>query len=124
PPRYLQPGSERQIRYPGNRRGRSGNWTAALLYQGPSSELTAARDGSAIAFMSGMSHFGQQLYVLRLFSPADPGTLPRAAGEPQQVTEGRGKFHVHNGGWSPDGKGIAYTRVVDQGDIYMIENYH
>ena len=95
----------------------------ALLYQGPSSELTAARDGSAIAFMGGMSHFGEQLYVLRLFLPAAPGALPRATGEPQQVTQGRGKFHVHNGGWSPDGKGIAYTRVVDQGDIHMIENY-
>ncbi len=96
----------------------------ALLYRGPSSELTAARDGSAIAFMGGMSHFGEQLYVLRLFLPAAPGALPRATGEAQQVTHGRGKFHVHNGGCSPDGKGIAYTRIVDQGDIYMIENYH
>jgi Tol biopolymer transport system component len=95
----------------------------ALLYQGPSSELTAAHNGSAIAFMGGMSHFGQQLYLLRLSLPIAPGALPRPFGEPQQVTHGQGKFHVHNGGWSPDGKGIAYTRVVDQGDVYMIENY-
>lgn len=100
---------------------KTGQTTA--LYRGPSSELIAARDGSAVAFMGGMSHFSQQLYVLRLSLPAAPGALPRPFGEPQQITQGQGKFHVHNGGWSPDGKGIVYTRVIDEGDLYVIENY-
>jgi len=95
----------------------------ALLYRGPSSELIAARDGSAVAFMGGMSHFSQQLYVLRLSLPAASGALPRPIGEPHRITQGQGKFHLHNGGWSPDGKGIAYTRVVEEGDLYVIENY-
>jgi hypothetical protein len=73
--------------------------------------------------MGGMSHFGEQLYVLRLFLPAAPGALPRPIGELQQITHGQGKFHVHNGGWSPDGRGIAYTRVTDEGDLSVIENY-
>jgi hypothetical protein len=28
---------------------------------------------------------------------------------------------VHNGGWSPDGKEIVYTRHIDEGNIYVIE---
>jgi hypothetical protein len=61
-------------------------------------------------------------FALRLSLPAVPGALPRVTGEPQQVNS-RVKFHVHNGGWSPDGKGIVYTRVMDEGDLNVIENY-
>ena len=32
-----------------------------------------------------------------------------------------GDYHVHNGGWSPDGREIVYTRDLDAGDIYVIE---
>ena len=49
--------------------------------------------------------------------------LPRPLGEPQQLTRGESTWHVHNGGWSPDGKAIVYTRDLDSGDIYVIENY-
>jgi Tol biopolymer transport system component len=49
--------------------------------------------------------------------------LPRAAGTPQTVTRPTGFSHVHTGGWSPDGKWIAYTRDVDQGDLFVIQNY-
>ncbi len=36
---------------------------------------------------------------------------------------GKGIWHVHNGGWSPDGKSLVYTRDTDQSDIYVIEGY-
>ncbi len=62
-----------------------------------------------------------QLYYLKLRPPERTDGLPSPAGQPIQLTEGYGKYHVHNGGWSPDGKQIVYTRDVDAGDIYVIE---
>ncbi len=62
-----------------------------------------------------------QLYYLKLRPPERTDGLPTPAGQPIQLTEGYGKYHVHNGGWSRDGKQIVYTRDVDAGDIYVIE---
>ena len=63
------------------------------------------------------------LYVLPLQPPASQSGLPRFAGAPKQLTDSRGSWHVHGGGWSADGKTIVYTRDTDQGDLYVIENY-
>ncbi len=94
-----------------------------VLHTGPAAELVAAPDGRALAFCSSASHFNQNLYVLPLV-PALAGGLPRPAGPPRQLTEGRqGSWHVHGPAWSPDGKALVYVRDTDQGDIFVIENY-
>ena len=93
-----------------------------LLLSGQNGEMVVAPDGSAVSYVHSASHFNMQLHVLRLAIPASGG-LPRAVGEPQQLTQGGGVWHVHNGGWSPDGEAVVYSRDFDSGDVYVIENY-
>jgi Tol biopolymer transport system component len=95
----------------------------AILVKGPSAELVSAPGGRAILYCYAPSHFDMQLNVLRLTPPATPAGLPRAVGAPQPLTLPTGPSHVHTGGWSPDGKWIVATRDVDQGDLYVIQNY-
>ena len=45
------------------------------------------------------------------------------AGEPVQLTNGLGDWHVHKGQWSPHGRTIIYPRDADQGNIFTIDNY-
>jgi Tol biopolymer transport system component/tRNA A-37 threonylcarbamoyl transferase component Bud32 len=94
----------------------------AILIEGSHTELIAAPDGRAVAYNRAVSHFDMDLYLLHLVPPASPGGLPSRLGEPEQLTEGQGIWHVHIGGWSPDSKGIVYTRVTPAGDIYVVEN--
>ncbi|MEK6325255.1 MAG: protein kinase, partial [Acidobacteriota bacterium] len=94
-----------------------------LLLRGPSAEMVVSRDGRGVAFLHSVSHFNMQLTLLRLAPPASPDGLPRPLGKLQQLTHGGSTFHVHNGGWSPDGKAIVYTRDHDSGDVYVIQNY-
>jgi Tol biopolymer transport system component len=91
------------------------------LLKAPAMELQVAPDGRAVAYSYGVSHFSMNVHLLPL--TASGSSLPRVAGAPRQLTNGRGLWHVHNGGWSPDGKTIVYTRDTDQGDIYVIENF-
>ena len=60
------------------------------------------------------------LAVLRLTPPDGPDGLPSVRGEPEYVVRTEGTWHVHNGGWSPDSKSIAYTQDQDYGDIYEL----
>jgi Tol biopolymer transport system component/serine/threonine protein kinase len=94
-----------------------------ILLKGPSAELVAAPDGRAILYCHAPSHFNMQFYLLRLTPPVAPVGLPSAVGTPQPLTLPTGASHVHTGGWSPDSKWIVYTRDVDQGDLYLIQNY-
>jgi len=94
----------------------------AILIKGSHTELIAAPDGRAVAYCSAVSHFDMDLYLLRLIRPASPGGLPSRLGEPEQLTEGQGVWHVHIGGWSPDSREIVYTRTMAAGDIYVVEN--
>ena len=73
--------------------------------------------------LSGTSELNQQLFVLELRPPADPRGLPRVVGEPKPLTDGGGLWHIHMGGFTPDGQKIVYTRDRDWGDLYVIENY-
>ena len=91
-----------------------------VLLRGPTAEVVVSRDGRGLAFLHASSHLNMQLQVLRLAPPAAPGELPRPVGQPQQLTRGESAFHVHNGGWSPDGKAILYTRDNDNGDIFIL----
>ncbi len=92
-----------------------------LLLAGAIAEVDVSPDGSALSFVEAKSHFMMNLHLLPLARPAAPNQLPRAIGEPQQVTFGGGVWHVHNGGWAPDGSGLVYSRDRDFGDIYIIE---
>jgi len=92
-----------------------------LLYDGAHTEMNLASDGVAVAFVKSASHFDQQLFSLELTGPDPVDALPRRAGEPVQLTDGRGVWHVHNGSWSPDGQQIVYTRDTDDGDVWLIE---
>ena len=94
-----------------------------ILLKGPGAELVTAPDGRAILYCHAPSHFDMQFYLLRLTPPAGPVGLPRAMGAPQPLALPAGASHVHSGGWSPDSEWIVYTRDVDQGDLYLIQNY-
>jgi len=91
-----------------------------LLYSGPHSEMILAPDGTAIALVKSESHFNQALFRLQLELPTTPDGLPTAVGEPERLTDGEGRWHVHNGGWSHDGEWIVYTQDTDNGDIYLL----
>lgn len=93
-----------------------------LLHRGPHYELVVAPDRQAISFSHNLSHINQNLYILRLTPPDPADGLPRALGEAEQVTDGKGVWHVQNGGWFPDGESVIYTRDTDQADIFMVEN--
>ncbi len=93
-----------------------------LLVKGVTSEVTVAPDGNTISFCQAASHFNQNLYILRLTESGPEGELPRPLGEARPLIDGRGVWHVHNGGWSKDGSQIVYSRDTDRGDIYVILN--
>jgi hypothetical protein len=88
---------------------------------GPTAELAVSRDGRSLACVRSSSHFDMQLQVVGLVPPAAPGELPRPIGQPQPFTQGESAFHVHNGGWSPDGQSIVYTRDNDSADIFIMQ---
>jgi Tol biopolymer transport system component len=94
----------------------------SILIDGLYTELIAAPDGKAVAYSSAVSHFDMDLYRLQLVPPASPGGLPSRLGQQEQLTDGKGLWHVHIGGWSPDSKEIAYTRTTVAGDIHVVEN--
>lgn len=92
-----------------------------VLLDAPHREVEVRRDGSALSYCSALSHFNMNLHVLRLNVPTTPDGLPGPAGPPEKITHGDGKWHVHNGGWSPDGTHVIYTRDTDTGDVYLLE---
>ena len=89
------------------------------LLTDPQIELVVSPDGSAVSYCSSTSHYNMNLHILRL-SPAESG-LPRVVGAPEKITHGDGEWHVHNGGWSPDGKQVVYTRDTDRADMFLLE---
>jgi Tol biopolymer transport system component len=108
---------------PGNemRVGNLETGESAVLLTTPFTEFRVAPDGSAVDFCTALSHSNMNLFLLPLAPPAAAGALPRPAGPPRAITDGRGEWHVHNGGWSPDSKQVIYTRDTDTGDIYLLE---
>ena len=92
----------------------------ALLYRGWVREVTVDSGGRLASFLLAESHLNLNLYVLALAPPSRPGELPRALGEPRALTEGKGRWHVHNGSLSADGKLAAYTRDTDTADIFVL----
>lgn len=95
----------------------------AVLLRGPFEEITVRPGGSGLTFGYATSHFNQQLFVLLLAPPASEGGVPRVLGPTRQLTNSKGLWHIHNGGWFRDCKSIVYARDADQADILGIENY-
>ena len=95
----------------------------ALLLKANATELSVAPDGKSVAYNSADGHFSMNRYVLALVRPASAKELPHATGAPRQVTFGKGRWHVHGGAWSPDGRWIVYTRDFDRGNLNVIDNY-
>jgi Tol biopolymer transport system component len=91
-----------------------------ILINEPHRELEVAPDGSAVSYLSSTSHFNMNLFVLRLTPTHVPDGLPLVMSKPERVTEGKGLWHVHNGGWSSDAKQVIYTRDTDAGDILLM----
>jgi Tol biopolymer transport system component len=93
-----------------------------ILYRGPHVDIAAAKDGSAVLFCYAANHANQSLFMLPLAPDNDSG-LPRPAGEPRRLTDGKRLWHAHHGSFSPDGKTAVYSRDTLEADVYLIENY-
>jgi len=90
------------------------------LYTGPHTEMILAPDGSSLALVQSASHFNQGLFLLELEVPTTESGLPKPVGDLKRITDGKGRWHVHNGSWSFDGTRIVYTQDTDDGDIYLL----
>ena len=88
-----------------------------LLLNVPHLERRVSPDGRAVTYGDGISHINQQLFLLRLAPTESTDGLPHPRGEPVKLTDGRGLWHAHSGGWSPDGKALVYTRDTDNFDL-------
>jgi Tol biopolymer transport system component len=91
----------------------------SVLLDAPHYEMAMAPDGSALSYCAGTSHFTMHLARLPLEAAADG--MPHPAGTPEALTTGTERWHVHNGGWSPDARRVVYTRDTDAGDIFVLE---
>jgi TolB protein len=96
---------------------------ATVVHKGLHAELAASPDGTAITYASGLSHFCRELFILRLVPPSSSDEVSHLKHAPKQLTAGNCAWHVHNGGWSRDGKTVVYMRERHEGDVYCIENY-
>ena len=94
-----------------------------VLNVGAATEPVVSPTGDGVTYAHAASHMGQELYLLSLIPPGSATELPRPAGEPVRLTRGEGIWHVHNGGFSPDGRAVVFVRDEDRGDIQLIENY-
>jgi len=92
-----------------------------LLTSGPIAEIEVSPTGRRLSFVESTSHFTMNLHLLNLRRPSDASGLPEVVGTPYPITFGNGVWHAHNGGWSPDGRTVVYSRDRDFGDIHLIE---
>jgi Tol biopolymer transport system component len=89
----------------------------------PLTEIFTSSDGQWLGYTSAVGHFSFNIFRLKLDSPHNTKGFPTVTGDPEQITHGSGKWHVHHGSFSPDNKSILYSRDTDQMDIYLIANY-
>jgi len=123
----------RQLIYTRNKRDGSGQiemvatnlqtGAEVLLLEANATELSVAPDRRSVAYNSADSHFSMNRYLLELTAPTNGNELPRSVGDPEQITFGGGVWHVHGGAWTPDSQQIVYTKDLDRGNLYVIDNY-
>jgi Tol biopolymer transport system component/class 3 adenylate cyclase len=89
----------------------------------PLTEIFASSDGQWLGYTSAVGHFSFNIFRLKLDPPHSSKGFPTVIGNPEQITHGAGKWHVHHGSFSPDNKSILYSRDVDRMDILLIANY-
>ncbi len=89
----------------------------------PLAEIFVSSDGQWLGYTTAVGHFSFNIFRLKLDPPNSSKDFPTIIGDPEQITLGAGKWHVHHGSFSPDNKSILYSRDTDQGDIYLIANY-
>ena len=94
-----------------------------LLLRETAIELDASAAGDRIVYANALSHFEMNLAELALQVPESRDGLPSASGEPRQLTDGRGRWHVHGAGLSKAVDAVVYTRDADRGDIFVVEGY-
>jgi serine/threonine protein kinase/WD40 repeat protein len=94
-----------------------------VLLRKNATELAVSWDGRSVAYNSADGHFSSNRYVLPLARPDSTAELPKAAGEPRQVTFGGGIWHAHSGAWTPDDESIVYTRDFDSGALFVVDQY-
>jgi Tol biopolymer transport system component len=95
----------------------------AILQRGNHLEIATARDGTGVTYVSGASRFDPSLWLLRLDPGSQTARLPKPVGKPAKIVSVSSGGYPRNGGWSPDGKAIVYTRERHDADVYLIENY-
>jgi Tol biopolymer transport system component len=94
-----------------------------LLLDANATELDATADGKAVAYNSADGHLSMNRWVLPLERSDGDAGLPAAAGEPRQITFGRGLWHVHGGAWAPNGEEFVYTKDFDRGNLFVMDGY-
>ena len=93
------------------------------LLDANATELAVTADGTAVAYNSADSHFSMNRWRLALARTQGDQGLPNAVGQPEQLTFGRGIWHVHGGAWAPNGAEFVYTRDYDRGNLFVIDGY-
>ncbi len=96
-----------------------------LLLDANATELSVAPDGRSVAYNSADGHFSMNRWQLMLELEATDGetSLPTATGKPEQITFGRGIWHVHGGAWMPNSLEFVYTKDIDRGNLFVIDGY-
>lgn len=89
--------------------------------EGRPREVEVDPNGRGLTYCAAESHYDMTLKLLALTEDADG--LPRAVGEVEveALAAGEGLWHVDNGGWTPDGRSVVYTRDTDTGDVFVME---
>ena len=95
----------------------------SLLLDGAYMGIDVSPDGRSVAQISRNSHVTQHYWLLPLAPPSDADGLPGVAGPVKRLTEGGGSWHLHSGGFSPDGSSFVHDHDQNYADILLIENY-
>ena len=94
-----------------------------LLVEGTYMGIDVAPDGRSVAQINRNSHITQHYSLLPLTPPSDADGLPNVAGPVERLTEGGGLWHLHSGGFSPDGSSFVHDQDQNYADILLIEDY-
>lgn len=84
-------------------------------------EICVSPDYKMVSYCSSISHFGQTINIIALDYDVKLEELISPLEAPNVFLSGKGGWHPHNGGWTPDGKQILYSKDTDEGDLYILK---